>query len=126
MNISTKNLLLSIKNASSARIPFIFCKKYRSTLPLLEELYEQGFILSYTYLKISSKIFIALRYLDNQSLFDSLKLLGLAIGLRSISLLELSKFFNKKVVLFLTTTQGYTNSFFCRRNKISGKTLFIC
>ena len=107
MTNKTKNLLLQLKNASINRKSYIIVNNYSKNLPILENLYEEGFIQSYKLLYKSNKILIYLRYYENKPVFNNLRLLGTVLTIKNIKLKELAFFFNRKFVLFLSTNKGY-------------------
>jgi ribosomal protein S8 len=125
MNKATKNLLLSLKNCSSARLNEFYSNYSKKNLELLSTLYGDGFIQSFIFLQKSQQIKIFLRYVDNKPIFSSLKLISTA-SKKSISLKELSLLFNKRFVLFLNTNLGLLNVKDCKKAKVGGKILFFC
>lgn len=126
MNLNTRQLLLSIKNASLIKIEKVNVPLLEQNLILIELLYTQGFIQSFSIDNSSKKIVVFLRYYDNKPALRYLKLISKSSILKNLTFLELVKFFNKRFVLFLSTNKGLTTSYFCKKNNISGKGLFLC
>lgn len=126
MNKTTKNLLLKIKNSSAVKLNECRLKYSTKIINLLELLYEQGFIQSFDTMNSKSTVCVYLRYLDNKSVFEHLKIFSSKLSSRNITLLELSRISNKRFILFLTTNQGFATSFKCKSDHFSGKTMFLC
>ena len=126
MNTNTRNLLLKLKNASSARLGELYINYTIKNINLIELLYEQGFIQSFLVLKKKLKIFVVLRYFENKPVFRFLKILSTSLNLKNISSLELSRLINNRFVLFLTTDKGYTTLYNAKKTRTSGKILFLC
>lgn len=126
MNFDTRNLLLNIKNNSVIKKNGFYSKFSKQNFILLELLYTQGFIQSYHLLKCSTRIYILLRYFNNKPIFQHLKLVHNSLNFKSLTFLELSKLFNKRFVLFLSTNKGLSTSYHCKKNNTSGKSLFFC
>ena len=126
MNINTINLLLNIKNNSAIKKNGFYFTGSKQAFFVLELLYTQGFIQSFNFLKLSGQVYVFLRYFDNKPVFQYLKLLSKISKSQNLTFLELSKFFNKRFVLFLSTNKGLFSSYDCKRLHIGGKCLFFC
>jgi len=124
MNIGSKNMLLSLKNSSCSKIEFTYVNYSKKNLLILELLYSQGIIQSYKLDKKISKIYVVLRYYQNKSVLQYLKIFSNFS--QHLTLKELSRFFNKKFVLFLSTNKGLLTSLNCKKYHVSGKLLFLC
>lgn len=126
MNINTRNLLLKLKNCSAAKLNEFYFRYSQKNLHLLEVLYNQGLVQSFTVLDKNVNIHIILRYFDNKPVFEYLKLFSLRLTSKNIDIIELSRLFNKRFILFLTTNRGIYTLYQCKVNSISGKILFLC
>jgi ribosomal protein S8 len=126
MNLTTKNLLLSLRNNSIIKKNSFRFKLSKQNLILLELLYNQGLLQSYLVLKKSHQIHIFMRYFYNKSTFYYLKFLSSSFDLTNSKFLEISKLFNKRYLFCISTDKGLCTSYFCKRNNIGGKLLFLC
>jgi len=126
MNTNTRNLLLSLKNCSTAKLNGFYFKFSQKSMDMLNSLYQQGFIQSFLVLGNNTQIYVLLRYFDNKPTFQHLKLLSTSLKSKNITFSELSRLFNKRFVLFLNTDKGIATLYQCKKQHISGKTLFFC
>lgn len=127
MNRNTKALLLNIKNSSAIKKCGFYANLSKRNIKILQILYTQGFIQSYTIFQSSKQLYVFIRYYNNKPIFKTLKLISTKSSKRTnLNFLELAKFFNKRLVLFLSTNKGLCTSLFCLKSKTGGKALFLC
>jgi ribosomal protein S8 len=125
MNLNSRNLLLTIKNISQAKNIGFFFKNSVNNLILLEKLYIEGYIQSYTFLKNSTYIYIFVRYFENKSVFQYLKFFLVSGQANNISSIQLSRLINKRFTLFLSSNKNLITAFEARQHNIGGKLLFL-
>ncbi len=125
MNLNSKNLLLTIKNISQAKNIGFFFKNSVNNLILLEKLYIEGYIQSYTFFKDSSEIYIFVRYFENKPIFKNLKFFSFSRRVNNIGYSELLRLVNKRFTLFLSSNKGLITGLEAKQYNIGGKLLFL-
>jgi len=125
MNKHTRNLLLTLKNCSVAKLNVFFFQFSSKNIKLLELLYKEGYIQSFMILKDNKNILITLRYFNNKPTFQYLKIFS-PKNFKILSFLELSRLINKRYTLFLSTKYGFSVIYSIKHNGIGGQPLFIC
>ena len=130
MNINLINLLSKLKNASFSKHEQLSVDYNKLCLGVVGLLYKEGFIQSFSVkcvfegLNSKLKIFITLRYFNNKSVFKNLKIVSTPSRVNFLNTKDLSKISNKKLVLFLSTSNGLLTSLECKKKNIGGKLLF--
>ena len=125
MNLNSKNLLITIKNTSQAKNIGFFFKNSINNLILLEKLYIEGYIQSYTFFKNSPNIYIFIRYFENKPVFQYLKFFLFSNQINNIGQVELSRLINKRFVLFLSSNKSLITGLEAKQYNIGGKLLFF-
>ena len=129
MNFLLVKLLNSLKNAALAKKEFITFPYNALCLKVLDLMYEEGLIQSYTVnlVNFENKQFkIYIRYNFGRSLLKNLKLISKPSNMRYLQLKDLYKIKEKKNILILSTSKGLLTSLKCKELKIGGKILFTC
>jgi small subunit ribosomal protein S8 len=122
-------LLNSLKNAALAKKEFMTFPYNTLCLKVLDLMYEEGLIQSYTVnlVNFENKQFkIYIRYNFGRSLLKNLKLISKPSNMRYLQLKDLYKIKEKKNILILSTSKGLLTSLKCKELKIGGKILFTC
>ena len=73
MKISTINFFVALKNASVSNKGIINIKANQEIIPILQCLYEQGFILSFNYVKSQKVIVVVFKKESGLNFFTNLK-----------------------------------------------------
>ena len=131
MNNKIVNFLIKLKNASLARKEVISVEYSRLLNNLVEVLYREGFIQSFTIKNTANSnskkfIYIGLRYYFNKPVFNNLKLFSKPSYLKYMKFSDICNISNKRFVCFFSTNQGILTALDCKRKKIGGKLLFMC
>lgn len=126
MNLFLINLLIKLKNASQIKKSQVKIQYNKISIKLLNLLYKEGIIQSFTTNITKSHLIIHLRYFDNLDFFKHLKIISTNSYLKYVSYKELSKIMNQKFLIVLSTSLGFMTSFECQKLKLGGKILFIC
>jgi len=126
MNLNTKNLLLKLKNCSTSRLIEFYCNYTKKNIELIELLYKEGLIQSYTTLKKKTQICVFLRYFENKPVFKFLKLLTNSFNSRILTSLEISQLEIKRNILFLNTNNGFITLSDAKKSSSHGRTMFLC
>ena len=130
MNINLINFLSKLKNASLSKQEQISIPYNKLYLKVVELLYKEGLIQSFFIKPVSSRLtnkftlFISLRYINNKSIFKSLKFISIPSNLSYLNIKSLSKISNKKIILFLSTNKGLLTGGDSKKYNIGGKLLF--
>jgi ribosomal protein S8 len=123
MKKSQLNNLFAIKNVTILNNNFIELINNQKTLKLVQFLYKEGFIQTYSCSK--TKIFLFLRYYDNKSFFNEIKLMSKPSQKKFLSYKTICNFSKSNKTLFFSTDIGLCNQFDCMKNLKGGKLLFI-
>jgi len=129
MNLNLINLLLVLKNASLSQKEIVYVKYNKMCEKLLKLLYAEGLIVSYSlerraYEKSFFKI--TLKSFFNKSAFKNFKIISTPSKIRYLSFSDLSKISDKRLILVLSTDQGFLTSLQCKNLQVGGKLLFVC
>lgn len=122
---SVKNLLMSLKNYSEANLLSLHIDYSTKKINLLDTLYKEGYIQSYSVDKPNLKIYIILRYLHNKPILNNLKIFSQTTSLKNVSLKNISKVSNMGSTLFISTPKGIYTSLECKKKKLAGKVFFF-
>lgn len=125
MKVSTINFLVSIKNASVSNKSSIDIKVNQEIIQILQCLYEQSFILSFSYVKKTNLIKIVFKTDTNLNFFQNLKIMSKNSYGSYLKYLDLCKILNQYKLLLLSTHKGLLTGDVCKKYKIGGKLLFI-
>jgi len=125
MKVSTINFLVSIKNASVSNKSSIDIKANQEIIQILQCLYEQSFILSFSYVKKTNLIKIVFKTDTNLNFFQNLKIMSKNSYGSYLKYLDLCKILNQYKLLLLSTHKGLLTGDVCKKYKIGGKLLFI-
>lgn len=132
MDLNTVTLLSQLKSASLNKKENITIKVNHFTISVLEALYLEGFILSYTIVKKENFInntvnaIINLRYIYNKPIFENLKILSSPSFSRIVNINNIYRLNPKKNTFFFSTDKGLLTLSQCKQKKIGGILLFIC
>jgi len=124
MNNGLVKLLLSLKNASMTKNTSVILKCTTLQVNVLQKLYVEGFIQSFSFK--NNFAYVNLRYSFGKSVFRNFKIVSKPSLSYSLSLRELFKLEDKKLVFFISTPKGLLTNVECKTFKIGGKLLFIC
>jgi len=130
MNINLINFLLKLKNASLSKQESVSTPYNKLYLDVVRLFYKEGFIQSFFVKKIVSRlnnkfvIFIVLKYINNKSIFQNLRVISIPSRINYLNIKDLSKISNKKLVLFLSTSKGLLTGLGSKKYNIGGKLLF--
>jgi len=122
MNQNIINFIIKIKNASMINKESICVSINNLSYKIIKLLYKEGFIQSVK--RNNNNFIIYLRYSFNKNLFKNLKIFSSSSLNYYISYNDICKITQKKIVLLLSTNQGFLTGLECKKNKIGGK-LFI-
>ena len=128
MNINIIKLLLKLKNASIAQKEAVTIKYNQMCLNILKVLYKEGFIQSFTLsgTSIDKKIHVVLRYSFNKPTLSNLRIISTSSKLKYLTYSDLCKLPDKRLVLWLSTSNGFLTGYECKEHQLGGKLLFIC
>ena len=131
MNSKIVNFLVELKNASLARKETVYVEYSHLLSNLVEVLYREGFIQSFTIkqsLESNQKkiIYVGLRYYFNKPVFNNLKLFSKPSYLKYMKFSDICNIPNKRFICFFSTNQGILTTLDCKKKKIGGKLLFMC
>ena len=119
-------IISSLKNANKHLKPFFTIKLGQKRLLLfLHALYLEGFIQSYSYNKDIKKIYVFLRFFDNKSSINYIKMYPLGSRILKLKYKDISLFKRGLGCLFLTTKHGIKPHNYCIEKKIGGNPLFF-
>ncbi len=130
MNTQLIKSLAKLKNASILKKKSTLLFYNQLTLNIIKILYKEGLIQSYNY-EIDSKtnticLKVFLRYNNNKSMLNNIKLMSKSTKHVYLSLNELSFIKERYSLLILSTTKGLLTSLECKQKKLGGKLLVIC
>jgi|LauGreSBDMM110SN_4_FD.fasta_scaffold90363_2 ribosomal protein S8 len=131
MNINLIKLLLKLKNASNSRKEQVSVVSNKTYNIVLETLYQEGLIQSFSGLKstaLHSKALtnVFLRYPSNKSSFETFKAISTPSKLHYLTFSDLCQISDKKYILFLFTDKNLLTGNECKKHGLGGKLLFIC
>jgi ribosomal protein S8 len=131
MNINLIKLLLKLKNASNSRKEQISVMSNKTYNIVLEILYQEGLIQSFSGLKSTALHHKALtnvflRYPSNKSSFETFKAISTPSKLHYLTFSDLCQISDKKYILFLFTDKNLLTGNDCKKHGLGGKLLFVC
>jgi ribosomal protein S8 len=119
--------LLILKNFSTLNQEKITLKFNKIFYTFCEYLYKEGLIQTF-FIKKKKNFFILeilLRSSENKSLLSTLKVISKPSISKYLKYTEICKIDEKGPVLIISTVNGLSSGFNCKKNKIGGKLLFI-
>lgn len=132
MNIDTINFLNKLKNASVKNELTTTVPSNSLTRRLIQLLYREGFIQSYTTKKKvnlkneSKETVIVLRSRHEKSAFSNLKIISTPAKQRFLSINIINRISAKKTLFVFSTTEGLLTLESCKKIHIGGVLLFVC
>lgn len=132
MNINTITLLSQLRSASLTKKESVIVEINNFTITVLESLYNEGLILSYTivrkegFLNNTKTAIVHIRYFQGRTVFENLKILSSPSFTRVLSLKSICRLNPKKENFFFSTNKGILSLQECKNKKIGGILLFIC
>lgn len=125
MKISTINFFVALKNASVANKGIINIKANQEIIPILQCLYEQGFVLSFNYIKNQKTIRVVFKKESGLNFFINLKFMSTSSNGSYIKYLDVCKILNQYKLLIVSTHKGLLTGEACKKYKLGGKLLFV-
>ncbi len=122
MKLSQIFFIIKLKNAAKMRKDFIFIKFSIKNLNLIKFLYKEGYILSY--FAKDDRIRVNLRYSNNISLLDNIKIFSKPSIKKFLSYKNLCSLNKSNRDLILSTTLGILTYKKCLELKTGGSLLF--
>jgi len=120
------NISTELKNGQMSRKNYIRQLKTKLSIPFLNILWDEGFILGYKIDNLDSNLLkIFLKYKDGYPSINSIKFIFRPNRHIYYSVSQLWNFDSKKSLIILTTTKGLMTVQECKKNQIGGKPLFI-
>lgn len=132
MNNFTVSLLITLKNASLSNKGVLKIKTTKNCLPYIRVLYKKGYIQSFkTFSSLEEEnhtltLIVYFRYYFNNSLLENLKIISTPTKKKILSLKDISRLFETKTTVFLSTTLGVQTLIDCKKYKKGGIALFKC
>ena len=131
MNINLIKLLLKLKNASNLRQEQVSVEFNKTYNIVLETLYQEGLIQSFsgltlTTLQNKALTNVFLRYPSNKSSFDTFKIISTPSKTHYLTFSDLCQISDKKYILFLFTDKNLLTGNECKKYGLGGKLLFVC
>lgn len=102
------------------------------TITVLDSLYNEGLILSYTivrkkgFLNNTKTALVHIRYVQGKPVFENLKILSSPSFTRIISIKNICRLNPKKETFFFSTNKGILSLQECKNKKVGGILLFMC
>jgi len=119
------NMLIKIQNGQIAKRSFVLQEKRKNCERFLKILWKHGFILGFqNSLRNSKKLKIFLRFKDNKSVLNKIKIISKPSRQIYYSNTEFWKIPSKAFIV-LSTIKGLQSVYFCKRFKIGGKALIL-
>jgi len=120
------NITTDLKNAQIARRNCMYYSKTKLAINLLNIFWNEGYILGYKICNENSNLLkIFLKYRDENSVINSLKLISKPSRSMFYSLPQLYKLDSKKKFILLSTSKGLMTINECKQDQIGGKLLLI-
>lgn len=130
MNSHIIFFLLKLKNAALYKKEIVTVTFKQSYIPILQLLYKEGYVQSFTVTKdIKNQLIITvfLRYLYNFFALSNLKLLSKQSCIKTITYKQLSyNIYDIRKTLFIITNKGLKTHVSCKSNKLGGRLFFMC
>ena len=125
MNSNFYNLISSLKNAQQSKKSYIYIKKNRLCLTVLNILWDEGFILGYKIMPNNfKKIKIFLKYKNKDPVIKTLKILTKPSLKIFFNIKELWKINLNKGIFIISTSKGIKTIEKCLYHNIGGELLF--
>jgi ribosomal protein S8 len=124
MKATTINFLLMLKNSSMCNKEQCVIKKNKTCLKILQILYKEGLIQSFS--AIDQSIIIQLRYKFNKSIFKRLSIISKPSKEVVCSNQDLNFLLQKTNFLLVETNKGLKTGIECKLENLGGNLLFIC
>lgn len=128
MNSSFQNILINIKNGLNAKKMFIIQEISIKNKKLLDILWQEGYILGYTFFRSSKKKIyfkIFLKYIRSKPAISSLKIITNSQKFPFYSVKQLWKIKENLNTIIFSTNKGLFTLKECKKLKIGGKLKFI-
>lgn len=120
------NISTELKNGQISQKNYIRQLKTKLSIPFLNILWDEGFILGYKIDNLDSKLLkIFLKYKDGYPGINSIKFICRPNRHIYYSVSQLWNFDSKKSIIILTTSKGLMTVQECKKNQIGGKPLFV-
>ena len=132
MNINTITLLSQLRSASLTKKESVIVEINNFTITVLESLYKEGLILSYTivrkegFLNNTKTAIVHIRYANGRPVFENLKILSSPSFTRILSIKSICRLTPKKENSFFSTNKGILSLQECKNKKVGGILLFMC
>lgn len=132
MNINTITLLSQLRSASLTKKESVIVEINNFTITVLESLYKEGLILSYTivrkegFLNNTKTAIVHIRYANGRPVFENLKILSSPSFTRILSIKSICRLTPKKENFFFSTNKGILSLQECKNKKVGGILLFMC
>lgn len=132
MNINTITLLSQLRSASLNKKESVMLEINNFTITVLDSLYNEGLILSYTivrkkgFLNNTKTALVHIRYVQGKPVFENLKILSSPSFTRIISIKNICRLNPKKETFFFSTNKGILSLQECKNKKVGGILLFMC
>ena len=120
----TIQLLLKLKNAALVKKNFIYVDYNKFTFNIVLLLYKQGYLQSY--LVLSNKIKIYIRYVYNISFIQNIRIVSNSSRKFFFKYSSVCFLKNKMRMFYFSTSFGVTTLLDCKKQRIGGLLLFIC
>jgi len=132
MNINTITLLSQLRSASLNKKESVMLEINNFTITVLDSLYNEGLILSYTivrkqgFLNNTKTALVHIRYVHGKPVFENLKILSSPSFTRIISIKNICRLNPKKENFFFSTNKGILSLQECKNKRVGGILLFMC
>jgi len=132
MNINTITLLSQLRSASLTKKESVTLEINNFTITILDCLYNEGLILSYTiirkegFLNNTKTALVHIRYVYGKPVFENLKILSSPSFTRIISIRNICRLNPKKENFFFSTNKGILSLQECKNKRVGGILLFMC
>lgn len=116
------NLFITIQNGQISNRGFILQPRKKITESFLKILWNEGFIFGYTISDKNSKIIkIFLKYYNNKSVINNIKIISLPGRHIFYSASEIWKINSNKILIVFSTKDGLNSITDCKKKKMGGK-----
>jgi len=132
MNINTITLLSQLRSASLNNKESVILEINNFTITVLDCLYNEGLILSYTilrkkgFLNNTKTALVHIRYVQGKPVFENLKILSSPSFTRIVSIKNICRLNPKKENFFFSTNKGILSLQECKNKRVGGILLFMC
>lgn len=127
MNLTLNNFLSRLKNTSLIQKENVIINFNNIFLPVLQLLYREGVILTYTSTKNKKKKnwLIKLRYHNDLNCLKKLKVMSKPSKPLYFNKFEVLKIYERNRIIVFSTSKGILTSLECKKKHIGGELLFI-